>query len=227
MPTLQQVLDRITTITFDCYGTLIDWREGLTNSFSEMFGPDAERQRDDLFRAYVDTEAELEAGVYMPYREILAIVAKRLARRVNFNPSGARMDRLAEMLPHWPPFVDTNEALARLNQRFRLGILSNIDRDLFAATARQFTVEFDFVITAEDVRAYKPALPHFEMLYSKYTRKTEHLHVAQSLFHDGVPADKTDVAFVWINRYKDANETSARPIAQYRDLASFADAVCP
>ena len=134
----------------------------------------------------------------------------------------AGAESLAESVPGWKPFPDTNPALARLKERFRLGILSNIDNDLFAATARHFESaigRFDFVITAEDVGSYKPGHGHFKRLLTTVVDDVStHLHVAQSLFHDGVPAAELGIPFVWINRRGEVNETTARPLAELANL---------
>ena len=133
---------------------------------------------------------------------------------------------LAERLPQWWPFSDTNAALARLKKCYRLGVLSNIDKDLFAATAKHFTVDFDFVITAEDVKSYKPGTAHFRQAIASQGPPESLLHVAQSLYHDGVPTAELNIAFVWINRYKERNHTGVRPLVEFPDLCSFADSVC-
>jgi len=224
MDSIEDALRHVKTITLDCYGTLIDWRAGLSRSLAELFGLSVADRTDELFKAYIQIEAEVEAQQYQSYRQVLSTVARRLAGRFGFELPPQRAGLLAEMLPEWPPFADTNEALLRLKERYRLGVLSNIDRDLFAGTARHFDVTFDFVVTAEDVRAYKPAHPHFERLLSVHSRSDEVLHVAQSLFHDGVPTGQLGIAYVWINRYNDANETTVRPLATYPDLACFAEA---
>jgi 2-haloacid dehalogenase len=226
MTSIQDVLRRTKTITFDCYGTLIDWSAGLSRSFREIFGPAVAGHEREWFEAYVRIEAEVESGPYRPYREILAVVTKRLARQFDLPLPTDRDAKLAEVLPHWAPFPDTNEALTRLKQRFRLGVLSNIDKDLFAGTAKQFGVAFDFVVTAEDVGSYKPAHGHFQRLIDAYGGMDTALHVAQSLYHDGAPANELGLAFVWINRYKERNHTSVRPLAEFPDLRSFADAAC-
>jgi 2-haloalkanoic acid dehalogenase type II len=212
------------TITFDCYGTLIDWRAGLQSSLAELFELAFCDLPDGLFDAYVQTEAEVEGGAYQSYRRVLTATAERLAKRFNFDLPPGLAELLAETLPHWAPFADTNEALVRLKRRYRLGVLSNIDRDLFAGTALQFDVEFDFVVTAEDVQSYKPGQAHFQWLLSRHIEHDRVLHVAQSLFHDGVPAQGLGIAFVWINRYKEVNTTAVRPLAEFADLKSLADA---
>lgn len=233
MGPIEDVLRRIRTITFDCYGTLIDWRKGLSDTFIELFGPVAAAppqvvadRIDELFRAYVPTEAALEAGPYQPYRQVLSAVAEQVAERFGLDLPPERAGLLAERLPAWLPFPDTNEALTRLKQRYRLGVLSNIDRDLFAGTARYFDIKFDFVITAEDVGAYKPAHAHFERLVAAHSPPEQVLHVAQSLFHDGVPAQELGIAYVWINRYGDANVTNVKPLMTFPDLRSLADVGC-
>ena len=226
MPPINELLQRIETITFDCYGTLIDWRAGLADTFIELFGESVANRKAELLAAYVPIEAEVEAGRYQPYRRVLAAVAEQLARQFGLDLSPDRAGLLAERLPDWPPFADTNEALGRLKQRYRLGVLSNIDRDLFAGTTRCFDTAFDFVVTAQDVHAYKPAHAHFERLLVAHSERDRVLHVAQSLFHDGVPSSRLGLAYVWINRYDESNTTNVQPSATYPDLKSLADAAC-
>ncbi len=220
------VFKRTTTISFDCYGTLIDWSAGLWRSFADIFGPAVTERKQEWFDAYVRIEAEFESGPYRSYREILTVVTERLARQFKLPIPNSRSTILAEMLPHWAPFPDTNDALARLKKRYRLGVLSNIDMDLFAGTAKQFGTAFDFVVAAEEVRSYKPAHGHFRRLIDKHGGIETALHVAQSLYHDGAPASELGLAFVWINRYKERNRTAVRPLAEFPDLRSFADAAC-
>ena len=230
MGAINETLARVTTLTFDCYGTLIDWRGGLERSLAEILGPDVADRANELFDVYAQLEADIEAQAYRSYREVLTTVTGRLARRFDLELPPERAGLLAEMLPGWPPFADTKAALARLKQRYRLGVLSNIDRDLFAATSRMLDVKFDFVVTAEDVQAYKPAPAHFERLLSAHCAREEVLHVAQSLFHDGTRASQLGIAYVWINRYNEPTECAANPLAGsadplaiYADLASLAE----
>ena len=219
-------LRKFKVLTFDCYGTLIDWAAGIGQSFDQIFGTALADRKDELFEAYVQTEAAVEAGPYRAYRDVLATTVEGLANRFGIDLPAGRAGRLANTLPQWKPFADTNEALARLKERYRLGVLSNVDRDLFAGTARHFDIEFDFVVTAEDVHSYKPHHPHFRKLLDSHAERDSVLHVAQSLFHDGVPAGERGIAFAWINRYNEVNETAVRPLAEFPDLTSFADVVC-
>ena len=226
MAPLSELFVKADTLTFDCYGTLIDWSAGLRSALGRIFGEAAGRDA-TLIDAYVETEAEVEAGEHRLYREVLAETVRRLASCLQVDLPPGREDWLAEALPAWTPFADTNEALRRLKRRFRLGVLSNVDRDLFSGTARHFAVDFDFVITAEDVGSYKPAPGHFQRLIESHAPAETVVHVGQSPYHDGVPAEAFGLPFVWINRYAQENRTGVRPDLEFPDLRSLADAACP
>lgn len=226
MTGLQDLFGRTDTITFDCYGTLIDWKEGLSRSFRTMFGPGIENRLGELFDIYLSLEAQVEGEPYRGYRQVLEEVSVRLAHRLGVELPDDHVGVLARTLPTWALFADTNDALVRLKQRYRLGVLSNIDRDLFAATASRFPVTFDFVVTAQDVRAYKPDPNHFHRMLERHGGAATTLHVAQSLFHDGAPAQALGLAFVWINRYGEMNRTAVQPLAEFKDLSSLADRAC-
>lgn len=227
MPTIQDIASRIKTITFDCYGTLIDWRGGLESTFRAIFGKSIEPRMDQLFETYVRIEHQVESLAFQSYRNVLDEVVRRVGKEMKIPVSPAQAAMLAEQLPSWQPFHDTNDALRRLKNRYRLGVLSNIDRELFDRTARHFVIPFDFVITAGDVRSFKPASGHFVHLVEKVAAADTVLHVAQSLLHDGGPAKNFGLAFAWINRYNESNTTSIRPLAEFGDLRSLADALCP
>ncbi len=223
MDALRKTLATVDTLTFDCYGTLIDWDAGLAESLTAIFGAALAGRRNELFDTYNETEATVESEGHQSYRRVLSETVRRLARRFKLDLAAGRAESLAESLPSWKPFPDTNDALTRLKDRYRLGVLSNIDRDLFAGTARHFSVSFDFAVTAEDVGSYKPAPGHFTRLLDRHAERGRVLHVAQSLFHDGEAANRHEIAFVWINRYRHTNETTARPLATFPDLKSLAD----
>ena len=226
MTPLQDLLGRVDTITFDCYGTLIDWKEGLSRSFQAMFGTGIESRLGELFDIYIPLEAQVEGEPYRGYRQVLEEVSVRLAHQLGVELPHDHVGVLAQTLPTWPIFADTNDALVRLKRRYRLGVLSNIDHDLFAATASRFPITFDFVVTAQDVRSYKPDPNHFHRMLEQHGDTATTLHVAQSLFHDGVPAQALGLAFVWINRYKEMNRTAVQPLAEFDDLCSLADQAC-
>ncbi|HUR80200.1 MAG TPA: HAD-IA family hydrolase [Thermoanaerobaculia bacterium] len=201
---------RYDCITFDCYGTLIDWESGIADAFRNA-GVDLPREA--LLREYARIEPLVEQERYRPYREVLTETAARIANR-----DGAF---LAESLPHWQPFPDTNAALERLRDAgYKLGILSNVDDDLLAETRRHFTVDLDLLVTAQQVRSYKPGLAHFETARAKIG-SARWLHAAQSNFHDIAPATRLGIDNAWVNR---RNETGGvKPTYEVRDLRGLAD----
>jgi 2-haloalkanoic acid dehalogenase type II len=213
-------------ITFDCYGTLIDWRSGIRNAFQAAataggvsIDPDA------LLDAYNTFEPEVEGERYRPYREVLAEAAARAAQSLGWPLDPSQAGFLPESLPSWRPFPDTNAALERLVAAgHKLAILSNVDDDLIAATRRHFTVDFDFVITAQQVHSYKPALGHFHAARERIGAG-RWLHAAQSDFHDVIPTNSLGVPNAWINRLGERPLPGGTPTYEYRDMASFAEAM--
>jgi 2-haloacid dehalogenase len=223
MPTLPELRDHVTLLTFDCYGTLIDWEAGMRSALQPL-AAGAKSSLDEIIRDYIRIEASVEQQGYRRYREVQAATLRELGKLHRFRVSDGQAYVLAESLPTWAPFPDTVEALARLRTRYRLGVLSNIDRDLFAASRQLLQTEFDLVITAEDVQAYKPAAPHFlHLLRSGLARREHVLHVAQSLFHDGRPAQELGLHFAWIDRYGQKDPQGVRMAAALPNLASFAE----
>src|SRR5262249_2500272 len=144
-------------VTFDCYGTLIDWEGSIVRAFQGEAGKDGMKlDPDDIISAYMKEEPAVEAGPYKSYREVLGETAERVGSRLGWKPGAERAGFLGASLGDWQPFPDTNAALERLSRRYTLGILSNIDDDLLALTRRHFTVDFGLVVTAQQVRSYKP-----------------------------------------------------------------------
>jgi 2-haloacid dehalogenase len=214
-------------LTFDCYGTLIDWDSGIRGALQSLIDSSGVSVgAEEVYAAYIETEAGLERAPYLRYAEILQRVVVELGARFGFAVDESGRRALVDSLPHWQPFDDTNAALIRLRSRYQLGILSNIDRDLNARTREHFDVAFDQVVTAEDVGSYKPAHGHFERILAETGYdKSEILHVAQSVFHDIVPATALGFTSVWINRRGERNESGVVPNAEFPDLKSLADAL--
>jgi 2-haloalkanoic acid dehalogenase type II len=224
---LQEVLSRTETLSFDCYGTLIDWEQGLKAALAALFNERlAPEGLDEAFEAYIEAEAAAESSGFRPYRDNIARAVERVARDFSISLPAGGGYRVADTLPDWLPFADTGEALLRLKGRFGLGVLSNVDRALFERTARHFPIAFDFVVTAEDVRAYKPSHLHFHHMFGAHAARESVLHVAQSLFHDGRPAEQLDLPFVWINRRGEPNVQDIPRLGEFPDLASFAEFAC-
>jgi 2-haloalkanoic acid dehalogenase type II len=200
-------------ITFDCYGTLINWESGIRSAFMAA-GLDGEA----ALRAYAQTEPQVEHERYRSYREVLQETASRIAPHLKTN-------FLADSLPSWKPFRDTNPSLERLHRAgIRLGILSNIDDDLLAKTRKHFTVGFDLVITAQQVRSYKPGHAHF-LAARERIGDAKWLHAAQSNFHDIVPANQLGIPNAWINRRGQDALPGGTPTYAFRDLTGLADAM--
>jgi 2-haloalkanoic acid dehalogenase type II len=215
-------------VTFDCYGTLIDWEGGLATACMRAAWADGVRlERAAVIRAYMAAEREVEASAYRRYREVLAESAQGVAARLGWRLDPARVGFLADSLPGWVPFPDTNAALERLRAAgYALGILSNIDDDLLAATRRHFTVDFELAVTAQQVGAYKPAPPHFEA--ARRAIGSRHwLHVGQGYFHDMVPARTHGIPNAWINRNGDVPEDGGRADQEFPTLRELADWLAP
>ncbi len=214
--------DRFDVLTFDCYGTLIDWEAGILaglRGILEPLGIDA--GDDDLLERYARAEANVEAGGYLRYREVLARSAQLVGRELGVQPDPAALAAFGGSVGAWPAFPDSADALARLHERFRLAVITNCDDDLFAASNARLGVTFDHVVTAQQVGAYKPSTRNFEVAFERIGVPRERiLHVAQSLFHDHVPAKQLGMTTAWIDRRHDRPGSGATPPADARpDLA--------
>jgi 2-haloacid dehalogenase len=233
------LLTEFQALSFDCYGTLIDWEAGLAGVLTPWARSAGLALDDDaLLAAYSRHEAEAEAAYPAePYPRILARSMRALGAELALPVSLADAGRLARSVPDWPAFADSADALAALSQRFKLIILSNVDRGSFAASNKRLGVDFTSVITAEDVGSYKPSPRNFEALIAEASRLEvpdgKLLHVAQSLFHDHVPAQRAGLPTVWINRRKGRAGWGATPAPpapvvpdwEFASMAALADAV--
>ncbi len=198
---------RFEILTFDCYGTLIDWEAGILAALHRILSAHGKKIDDaTLLKLYGDFELRSEAGAFHPYREVLQSVVRQFGIELGFSPTPEEISSLPESLPSWRPWPDTVAALRQLKSRFRLAILSNVDDDLFAGTRPQLGVDFDEVITAQQAHAYKPSMKLFELALSRVNAPAHRvLHVGQSIYHDVIPAQALGLATVWVNR------PSARP----------------
>jgi 2-haloacid dehalogenase len=210
--------DRFTHLTFDCYGTLIDWERGILAALRPVLDRHAIALSDDQALEYFgELESAAERGPYRRYRDVLATVMDGFGARLGFAPSADERAALAASVGDWPPFPDTVAALQTLARRFRLVILSNIDDDLFAGSAKRLGVTFAAVITAEQIGSYKPDPQNFRTLIERLDIAPERiLHVAQSLFHDIAPASALGLTTVWVNRRHDRPGSGATPPATAR-----------
>jgi 2-haloacid dehalogenase/putative hydrolase of the HAD superfamily len=208
-------------VTFDCYGTLIDWESGIADAFLRTAREDGVTlRREEVLRAYELVEPVVERERFRLYRDVLTETATRVAHALGWALAYERGTFLVTAIASWKPFPDTNAALERLRDAgYKLGILSNVDDDLIASTRKHFTVDFDLVITAEQVRSYKPAHGHF-LAARQRIGDARWLHAAQSNLHDIVPCNALGIPTAWVNRRGDAGEA---PTYEVRDMAGLAD----
>jgi len=212
-------------VTFDCYGTLIDWVSGIRDAFAHAAAEDGVSiSGDDAIRLYGEIEPIVERD-YRPYQDVLTETAARVAHALGWPIAYERATFLVNSLPLWRPFADTNPALERLRDAgIRLGLLSNIDDDLLAATRRHFTVDFELVITAQQLRSYKPGHAHF-LAARQRIGDARWLHAAQSDFHDIVPTNVLGIPNAWINRRHEQALPGGKPGMELADLTGLADAI--
>jgi 2-haloacid dehalogenase len=198
-------------LTFDVYGTLIDWETGI----AEALRPFSDASDDALLESFARHEAALEAGPYRSYRAVLAGALRGIGADLGFEPTGDELARFSGSVGCWPAFEDSAEALAALKRRYKLGVITNCDDDLFALSNRRLGVEFDWVITAQQAGGYKPRLENFTYAFERIDVPRERiLHVAQSLFHDHAPAKALGMTTVWIDRRHGREGFGATPPAE-------------
>jgi len=229
-------LTKFQALSFDCYGTLIDWEAGIAAVLSP-WAQGLGLTDEELLLAYADQEAAVEAETPSAlYPDVLAAAFRRTGALLGRPVSNEWAARLGDSVPDWPAFPDSADALARLASRYELIILSNVHRAGFAGSNQQLRGEFAAIITAEDVGAYKPAENHFRALDKTLgelgIERSGLLHVAQSLFHDHVPAKREGLPSVWINRRHDRPGWGATPQPsgdfsydlEFGSMGEFADA---
>lgn len=211
-------------ITFDCYGTLIDWRTGIIEAVLGAALEDGVKlDAGRVLALHHRLEPDIQRGAFRSYREVLEGVARGIAREVGWPLKAGEEAYLPDSVPTWRPFEDTNRALTALaDAGYRLGILSNVDDDLLSGTLRQLAAEFDLLITAQQVRSYKPAHDHF-LRAREQIGDAPWRHVAQSYFHDIEPATTLGIASVWVNRLGEAPGGEARPTAETASLDGLLD----
>jgi 2-haloacid dehalogenase len=223
-------LTRFKVLTFDCYGTMIDWETGIFSALRPILAAhNAEIADSALLELYSELELTAEQGEFVRYRDVLQSVVRGVGERLGFVPTEAEVQSLPESLARWQPFPDTVEALRKLKSRYQLAVMSNVDDDLFAATAPKLGVAFDQVITAQQAGCYKPCVRMFQLAEDRIGASREHwLHVGQSIYHDVIPAQSLGIAAVWVNRPSPrpgagaAKAAAGEPDLQVPDLQTLA-----
>ncbi len=214
----------VSFVTFDVYGTLIDWETGIYEAFAKEAARDGfEIDRSVLIPMFHEIEREIEGGSYELYAEVLRRAAIEIAKRLEWQLEPSRSGFLPDSVQRWAPFKETNIQLVKLAKKLKLGLLANVDDKLLGQTRRHIPTDFDLVVTAQQVRSYKPELPHFTECARRMGGKRGWVHVTASHYHDVVPCLKQRVPVIWVNRTKETLEPSQKkPTAEVHSLKEAA-----
>jgi 2-haloacid dehalogenase len=214
----------ITFVTFDVYGTLIDWETGIFDAFSK----EAERdgftiEKAELISLFHATSRQIEAGSYELYAEVLRRTAVQISKELGWPLEPSRSGFLPDSVQRWSPFKETNSTLTKIAKKHKIGLISNIDDKLLGQTRRHIPLDFDLVVTAQQVRSYKPDAAHFNECERRIGGKRGWVHVAASYYHDVEPCLKKKVPVIWVNRSKQELESGQKkPDAQVSSLREAA-----
>ena len=212
-------------VTFDCYGTLIDWETGVHEAFQKEADRDGFTiDREELIPRFIETQREIQRGSYELYAEVLRRTAVRVAGELGWNLEPSRSNFLPNSVPAWPAFRETNANLERLARKYEVGVLSNIDDKLLGATRRHFRTDFDLVVTAQQVRSYKPDPAHFKECARRIETKRRHwVHIGSGYPTDIEPCLKQKVPVIWVNRHGEELESNQKkPTEEVRTLRDAA-----
>ena len=215
---------QVSFVTFDVYGTLIDWDAGAHDAFAA----EAERdgftlERDEVIRLFHEVQQRIEAGSYELYAEVLRRTAVEIARTLGWPLEPSRSGFLPDSVQRWPPFKETNPVLQRIAKKYKVGLISNIDDKLLGQTRRHIPLDFDLVVTAQQVRSYKPDPAHFTECERRIGGKKGWVHIAASYYYDVEPCLKRKVPVIWVNRDKETLESNQKkPDAEVSNLREAA-----
>ena len=200
-------------LTFDCFGTLVDWESGILSTIKPYLIAHGHTPTDnEILALYAEEESSAQTGAYIPYRQVLRQVMRGFGFHYQFSHTQDEIESLEKSLPTWPLFPDTQEVLGRLKEKHKLVIISNIDDDLFELTKKKIGVEFDHIITAQQVGAYKPSIKCFRHALGELKAEPKDvLHIAQSLYHDILPAKSLGIKTCWVNRRHGKEGSGATP----------------
>ena len=214
-------------ITFDCYGTLIDWETGVYEAFQKEADRDGFTiNRDELVPRFIEIQRKIQSGSYELYAEVLRRTAVQVAEELGWELESSRSQFLPDSVPRWQPFRETNAQLERFAKKYELGILSNIDDKLLGATRRHFRSDFDLVVTAQQVRSYKPDPAHFKECARRIDkRKKNWVHIASGYPTDVEPCLKSKIPVIWVNRHgyelESGQKKPTEEVKTFRDAAKL------
>jgi 2-haloacid dehalogenase len=214
----------ITFVTFDVYGTLIDWETGAYDAFSaEAAREGFTIERDELIPLFHEVQQRIQAGSYELYAEVLRRTAVEIAKQLGWPLEPSRSGFLPDSVQRWPAFKETNSVLQKIAKKHKIGLISNIDDKLLGQTRRHIPLDFDLVVTAQQVRSYKPDPAHFTECERRIGGKKGWVHVAASYYHDVEPCLKKKIPIVWVNRSKQQLESNQKkPDAEVATLREAA-----
>jgi 2-haloacid dehalogenase len=216
-------LKDITWVTTDCYGTLIDWEKGIGDAFRR----EAERDgltldEKSLLDRFFEVQAQLMAGSYELYAEVLRRAAVKVAGEIGWEIEPSRAQFLPDSIASWPPFREANAAMDRLKERYQIGIVSNIDDKMLGISRRHLRTELDLVVTAQQVRSYKPDPTHFRECARRIGGRKGWLHIGSDYDTDIAPVLKMNVPVIWVNRHGEKLEGRKPPSATVKNLREAA-----
>jgi 2-haloacid dehalogenase/putative hydrolase of the HAD superfamily len=216
-------LKDITFVTTDCYGTLIDWEKGIGNAFKKQAERDGfSFNEDELIKRFLEVQAEIMSGSYELYAEVLRRTAVKVAGEIGWELEPSRAQFLPDSVGAWQPFREANAAMDRLKKRYTRGIISNIDDKLLGVSRRHLRTELDLVVTAQQVRSYKPDPAHFKECARRVGGKKGWLHIASGYTADIEPLQKMKVPVIWVNRHGEKLEGRKKPDAEVKTLRDAA-----
>jgi 2-haloacid dehalogenase/putative hydrolase of the HAD superfamily len=193
----------VTFVTFDVYGTLIDWDTGAYDAFSREADRDGfTLDHDEVVRLFHEVQQQIQAGSYELYAEVLRRTAVQIAKDLDWPLEPSRSSFLPDSVQRWQPFKETNPVLQKISKKYKIGLISNIDDKLLGQTRRHIPLDFDLVVTAQQVRSYKPDPAHFTECERRIGGKKGWVHVASSYYHDVEPCLKKKIPVIWVNRGK-------------------------
>jgi len=220
----------VTFVTFDVYGTLIDWETGVYDAFAKEAEKDGYTlAREELVPLFMKTQQEIKAGSYELYAEVLRRTAVRIAKELGWPLEPSRSGFLPGSVARWKPFKETNAQLDRFAKKYNIGLISNIDDKLLGLTRRHFRTDFDLVVTAQQVRSYKPDPAHFTECERRIGGRRGWVHVAASYYYDVEPCLKKRIPVVWVNRHREKLESGQKPptaeVSNLREAAKLLGAL--
>jgi 2-haloacid dehalogenase len=221
MRALMALPSNVTFVTFDVYGTLIDWEAGVADAFEQEAARDGVTiDRDEVVTLFHEISREVESGSYELYAEVLRRTALEIAKRIGWDLEPSRSGFLPESVQRWRPFKEANPQLQKFKKQYDVGLISNIDDKLLGQTRRHIPLDFDLVVTAQQVRSYKPDPAHFKECARRIGGKKGWVHIASSLYHDVEPCVKEKIPVIWVNRRKETLESGAKkPTAEVKTIA--------